>query len=80
MLIRILRPCEIAGRIVAAGLPLDLPEATAAALIEAGDAAPWEGAALRAPQPAAEGEAASPPAPRRVSGRTITGLAPDGEE
>lgn len=40
MIIRTLRPCEVAGRTVAAGLTLDLIEAQANALIDAGDAAP----------------------------------------
>lgn len=38
MIIRTLRPCEVAGRTVAAGLLLDLLESDAAALIDAGDA------------------------------------------
>lgn len=41
MLIRTLRPCEIAGRNVPAGLPLDLPEDQAQALVEAGAAEPY---------------------------------------
>lgn len=60
MIIRILRPCEVAGRTVAAGLTLDLPEGEAAALIDAGDAEPIGGARQPEPQdaaaPAAEGE------------------------
>ncbi len=52
MIIRTLRPCEVAGRTVAAGLTLDLGEAQANALIDAGDAeAP--GGPPAAPQDAA---------------------------
>lgn len=40
MIIRTLRPCEVAGRTVAPGLLLDLPESQAQALIDAGDAEP----------------------------------------
>jgi hypothetical protein len=38
MLVRTLRPCEVAGRTVRAGMPLDLRPEEAAAMIEAGDA------------------------------------------
>jgi hypothetical protein len=40
MIIRTLRPCEVAGRTVAPGLLLDLPEHQANALVDAGDAEP----------------------------------------
>ena len=49
MLIRTTRPVEIAGRAVAAGLPLDLAEAEATALLAAGAAEPWA-PPRRAPQ------------------------------
>jgi hypothetical protein len=38
MIVRTLRPCEVAGRTVAPGLLLDLVEHEAAALIDAGAA------------------------------------------
>lgn len=52
MIIRTLRPCEVAGRTVAAGLMLDLPETQAQALVDAGDAeqpAPPQAAAPAGP-------------------------------
>jgi len=66
MLIRTKRPCEIQGRTVAAGLPLDLPEEQAMPLLEAGDAEPWEPPPRREPpsEPqAAPAEPATPPEP-----------------
>jgi hypothetical protein len=38
MLVRTTRPCEIAGRTVRAGMPLDLRPEEGAAMIESGDA------------------------------------------
>jgi hypothetical protein len=56
MIIRTLRPCEVAGRTVPAGLLLDLPEHQANALVDAGHAelhTPKRDAFLaEAPQPA----------------------------
>ncbi len=54
MIIRTLRPCEVAGRTVAAGLTLDMVEAQANALIDAGDA---EQPGAPPPAPPAEPEA-----------------------
>jgi hypothetical protein len=57
MIIRILRPCEVAGRTVAAGLTLDLPEHEADALVDTGAAEPLVKPAPPAPPAAAaEGE------------------------
>ena len=42
MLIRLLRDIEIDGRRARAFAPMDLPEETAAAMIAAGDAEPWQ--------------------------------------
>lgn len=41
MLIRTLRPCVVRGRDARAFACVDLPDAEAAALIDAGDAEPW---------------------------------------
>lgn len=56
MIIRILRPCEVAGRTVAPGLLLDLPEHQALALVEAGDAESTETPPPAPPAPAAHAE------------------------
>jgi len=53
MIIRTLRPCEVAGRTVASGLMLELLESEADALIDAGAAEPIDPApAGPMPQPA----------------------------
>ncbi len=56
MIIRTLRPCEVAGRTVAPGITLDLLESQANALIDAGDAEQL-GAIPPAPDPEAPAEA-----------------------
>jgi hypothetical protein len=53
MLVRTTRPCEVAGRTVRAGMPLDIRPEEAAAMIEAGDAAAI----------ASTADAVDPPAP-----------------
>ena len=65
MLIRTRRPCEIAGRTVAAGLPLDLPEEQAMPLIEAGAAERWEPPPRREPPPEPQAASAEPPKPSK---------------
>jgi hypothetical protein len=62
MLIRTTRPVEIAGCAVPAGLPLDLAEAEAMALVAAGAAEPWAPPA-RAPQASSYAAPAAPEPP-----------------
>lgn len=62
MIIRTLRPCLVAGRNVATGLLLDLPEGQAQALVDAGDAGDAAGPEADAPAaPAAAPDAAVVP-------------------
>jgi hypothetical protein len=56
MLVRTLRACEVAGRTVRAGMPLNLRPEEAEALIEAGDAAAIASTAEAVDPPAAPAE------------------------
>lgn len=69
MLIRTTRPTTLRGRPVAAGLPFDLPEEEAQALVDAGDAEPWAppAAADRDAHIAARMGQAAPPAAARAA-------------
>ncbi|MBR0649509.1 hypothetical protein GXW78_07550 [Roseomonas terrae] len=66
MIIRTLRPCEVAGRSVAPGITLDLPEQQADALIDAGDAEAVS-APARVTPPASSGVITAEPEPEAVA-------------